>query len=94
MQFSGHQGQEGGNDPGGPGAVQAQADRPPPAEGIGAHAQGGFGWLRPLLTDQYYESFYVLVLNHANRLLHHACISTGWHYLHHRRSAGGFPEQR
>ena len=34
-------------------------------------------WLRPLLTDQYYESFYVLFLNHANRLLHHACISTG-----------------
>nr|WP_262898652.1 DNA repair protein RadC [Chitinophaga chungangae] len=34
-------------------------------------------WLRPLLADQPFESFYVLFLNQANRLLHHECISTG-----------------
>lgn len=34
-------------------------------------------WLQPLLASQPFESFYVLFLNQANRLLHHECISTG-----------------
>ncbi|MRG48246.1 DNA repair protein RadC [Chitinophaga sp. SYP-B3965] len=33
--------------------------------------------LRPLLEDQCYETFYVLYLNHANKLLHYNCISSG-----------------
>ncbi|SIO15358.1 RadC family protein [Chitinophaga niabensis] len=33
--------------------------------------------LRPLLEDQFYETFYVLYLNHANKLLHYSCISSG-----------------
>lgn len=33
--------------------------------------------LRPLLEDQSYETFYVLYLNHANKLLHYNCISSG-----------------
>lgn len=33
--------------------------------------------LRPLLEDQFYETFYVLYLNHANKLLQYSCISSG-----------------
>lgn len=33
--------------------------------------------LGPLLEDQPYETFYVLYLNHANRLLHYSCTSSG-----------------
>lgn len=33
--------------------------------------------LRPLLQDQSHETLYVLYLNHANKLLHHQCISSG-----------------
>ncbi|RPD39035.1 DNA repair protein RadC [Chitinophaga barathri] len=40
-------------------------------------AREASAWLRPLLADHCCESFYVLFLNQANRLLHHACISTG-----------------
>lgn len=34
-------------------------------------------FLRPLMEDQHTEYFYVLFLNHANKVLHHACISHG-----------------
>lgn len=33
--------------------------------------------LRPLMQDQCYESFYVLYLSHANKVLHCSCISNG-----------------
>lgn len=33
--------------------------------------------LRPLMQDQSYESFYVLYLSHANKVLHCSCISNG-----------------
>lgn len=33
--------------------------------------------MKPLLEDQSYETFYVLYLNHAGKLLHHHCISSG-----------------
>lgn len=33
--------------------------------------------VRPLLQDQCHESFYVLYLNHANKVLHYRCISNG-----------------
>lgn len=34
-------------------------------------------YLRPLLTHHSRESFYVLFLNHANKVVYQACLSTG-----------------
>ena len=33
--------------------------------------------MKPLLEDMAYEAFHVLYLNHANKLLHHNCVSYG-----------------
>ncbi|RBL90862.1 DNA repair protein RadC [Chitinophaga sp. HK235] len=34
-------------------------------------------FFKPLLADQYFEAFYVMFLNQANKVLHYRCISTG-----------------
>ncbi|WP_143307638.1 RadC family protein [Chitinophaga vietnamensis] len=34
-------------------------------------------FFKPLLADQYFEAFYVMFLNHANRVLHYRCVSNG-----------------
>lgn len=34
-------------------------------------------YFKPLLADQYHESFHVMFLNHANKVLKHRCMSNG-----------------
>ncbi len=34
-------------------------------------------FFKPLLADQHHETFYVMFLNHANKVLHCKCISSG-----------------
>lgn len=34
-------------------------------------------FFKPMLSDQYFETFYVMFLNNANKVLHYRCISSG-----------------
>ncbi|WP_349314957.1 DNA repair protein RadC [Chitinophaga sp. MM2321] len=34
-------------------------------------------FFKPMLADQYFETFYVMFLNNANKVLHYRCISSG-----------------